>query len=56
MIVLYMEGGLGNQLFNYAAARALADHHGVGLVIDASHPELRVKRMTAPFQAIPSVG
>ena len=36
MIVLYMEGGLGNQLFNYAAARALADHHGVGLVIDAS--------------------
>lgn len=36
MIVLYMSGGLGNQLFNYAAARSLADRHGTRLVIDAS--------------------
>lgn len=31
-----MSGGLGNQLFNYAAARTLADRHGVDLIIDAS--------------------
>jgi hypothetical protein len=29
-------GGLGNQLFDYAAARSLADRHGSDLVIDAS--------------------
>jgi hypothetical protein len=35
MISLYASGGLGNQLFNYAAARTLADRTGVALVIDA---------------------
>lgn len=35
MISLYASGGLGNQLFNYAAARTLADRHDVPLVIDA---------------------
>jgi hypothetical protein len=36
MIVLYLSGGLGNQLFNYAAARALSYKNDVPLLIDAS--------------------
>ncbi len=36
MIVLHNNGGLGNQLFNYAAARSLADGHRVCLTVDAS--------------------
>lgn len=31
MITVSLFGGLGNQMFQYAAAKALADHHGVGL-------------------------
>src|SRR4051794_31622229 len=34
MIVLRCKGGLGNQLFQYAAGRALAERHGVPLRID----------------------
>jgi hypothetical protein len=36
LITLYLAGGLGNQLFNYAAARSLADRHNTDLIIDAS--------------------
>jgi hypothetical protein len=34
MIVARLFGGLGNQLFQYAAGRALADHLGCGLALD----------------------
>lgn len=34
MIVVKINGGLGNQLFQYAAGRALAERHGVDLVLD----------------------
>lgn len=34
MIVVRIFGGLGNQMFQYAAGRALAAHHGVPLKVD----------------------
>lgn len=34
MIVVRFKGGLGNQLFQYAAGRALAERHGVPLCFD----------------------
>jgi hypothetical protein len=34
MIVAKINGGLGNQMFQYAAARALANHHQVDLMLD----------------------
>jgi hypothetical protein len=36
MIVVKISGGLGNQMFQYAAARALANHHNVDLMLDLS--------------------
>jgi hypothetical protein len=36
MIAVRLEGGLGNQLFQYAAGRALAFSHGTGLLLDIS--------------------
>lgn len=36
MILVKLNGGLGNQLFQYAAGRSLAIRHGVELVIDTS--------------------
>ena len=36
MIVLYLSGGLGNQLFNYSAAKVLSLKKNAGLIIDAS--------------------
>ena len=36
MIIVRLAGGLGNQMFQYATARRLADHHGVELVLDTS--------------------
>lgn len=41
MITVLLNGGLGNQLFQYAAGRALAEKHGVELSLDLSrlkHP------------------
>lgn len=35
-IILHLQGGLGNQLFQYAAAKALATHHKMELVLDDS--------------------
>lgn len=37
MIISKLTGGLGNQLFQYAAAKALALHHNTVLKIDISH-------------------
>lgn len=34
MIILRLRGGLGNQLFQYAAAKALAEHHHTALKLD----------------------
>jgi hypothetical protein len=34
MICVRLEGGLGNQLFQYAAGRALAQRHATGLLLD----------------------
>ena len=36
MIIVKLMGGLGNQMFQYAAAKALAEHHGVLLKVDLS--------------------
>jgi hypothetical protein len=36
MIITKINGGLGNQLFQYAAGRALAQHHQTDLVLDLS--------------------
>ena len=34
-VVTMLSGGLGNQLFQYAAARGLAERHGADLVVDS---------------------
>lgn len=34
MIILRLRGGLGNQLFQYAAGKALAEHHGTDFKLD----------------------
>ncbi|HQQ98228.1 MAG TPA: alpha-1,2-fucosyltransferase [Cyclobacteriaceae bacterium] len=34
MIIVRLRGGLGNQLFQYAAGKALAEHHGTALRLD----------------------
>jgi len=34
MVIVRLNGGLGNQMFQYAAARALADRLGTGLLLD----------------------
>lgn len=50
MIRLQLNGGLGNQLFQYAAGKSLALHHNVPLLLDISSfhrknlPELEVPR------------
>jgi hypothetical protein len=36
MILVQLKGGIGNQLFHYAAAKALATHRGVPLKLDVS--------------------
>ena len=36
MVIVRIRGGLGNQLFMYAAGRSLAAHHGVPLRLDLS--------------------
>jgi hypothetical protein len=50
MITVQLTGGLGNQMFQYAAAKALALHHKTNLLLDTSSfyreelPELEVPR------------
>src|SRR3984885_10285921 len=36
MITMSLIGGLGNQMFQYAAGKALAERHGVPLALDIS--------------------
>ena len=56
MIIARLRGGLGNQLFQYAAAKALALHHGTSLKLDlytyTKHPyrkfELHNFKVDAP--------
>jgi len=47
MICVRLEGGLGNQLFQYAAARALALRHGTGVLLDTSAFARRSARYTS---------
>ena len=35
-VVVELNGGLGNQIFQYAAARALAERHGGRVLFDVS--------------------
>jgi hypothetical protein len=44
MIAVSLRGGLGNQLFGYAAGRSLALEHGTGLVLDLSELERSATR------------
>lgn len=50
MVVVQLTGGLGNQLFQYAAAKALSLHHNTDLLLDVSSflreelPDLEVPR------------
>lgn len=37
MVIVQLKGGLGNQLFQYAAGIALAEQHQVKLAVDISH-------------------
>jgi hypothetical protein len=49
MISVRLEGGLGNQLFQYAAGRSLALRHGTELLLDTSTLQ-RYKRSVTPRQ------
>ena len=50
MVIAQITGGLGNQLFQYAAAKALSIHHQVPLLLEVSSfyrtelPDLEVPR------------
>lgn len=43
MIIVRLSGGMGNQMFQYAAARALALKHNVPLKLDTTFLEHRIK-------------
>lgn len=47
MICIRLEGGLGNQMFQYAAGRALALRHQTGLLLDLSMLAKKDPRVTA---------
>lgn len=47
MIGVRLEGGLGNQLFQYAAARSLAIRHATQVMIDLSALRVQKKSLTA---------
>lgn len=48
MIATTLRGGLGNQMFQYAAGRALAARHGTDLVLDLSFLESRQDDVATP--------
>lgn len=56
MIVLRLRGGLGNQMFQFAAAKALAEHHRVELKLDlyyySKHPyrKFELEKFKVPLQ------
>jgi hypothetical protein len=56
MIIARLRGGLGNQLFQYAAGRALAAHHGVELKLDlytyTKHPYRKFELDTFNIDAV----
>lgn len=49
MLITKLSGGLGNQLFQYAAGRALAKRHGVPLVLDTGWFDYIPKSNTPRF-------
>ena len=53
MIRVVMLGRLGNNLFQYAFGRALAEKHGVPLVLDASWFNDRTWRYVEPLRRLP---
>ncbi len=44
-VITRLKGGLGNQMFQYAAGHALATRLGVPLLIDRSHLDMRGKKV-----------
>lgn len=50
MIIVKLMGGLGNQMFQYAAAKALAERHGVSLKIDLSFLNDRTEKENFTFR------
>src|SRR5215467_14078493 len=61
MVTVRLQGGLGNQMFQYAVGRSLAHQHGTSVALDISsyrHDKLReyalgVFRTTAQFEEYP---
>ena len=56
MVITQITGGLGNQLFQYATARRLAEHHGTDVLLDTSsygpNGELRPRELAAFNRAL----
>jgi Glycosyl transferase family 11 len=51
MIAVLLEGGLGNQLFQYATARAIAMRHATHVMVDKSFLDLKKKSTTSrPYE------
>jgi len=46
MICVRLEGGIGNQLYQYAAGRALALRHRTGLLLDTTTLQRRIRGVT----------
>jgi hypothetical protein len=49
MIIVKLQGGLGNQMFQYAAAKALAIKYSCALLLDLSFLEQRATQITEGF-------
>ena len=47
MIFVQLSGGLGNQLFQYAAAKALAEKNKTELILDISELNKQKKTITS---------
>ena len=54
-IILHLQGGLGNQLFQYATAKALAIHHEIDLVLDDSWFQSTPKGLTPRYLLLDSL-
>ena len=56
-IYSYLQGGLGNQMFQYAIAKSLSMHHGVSFSLDGSwfqslHPRVTPRTLELPLLQI----